>query len=353
MIHSNQIFIGTMSGTSLDGLDLCAVEFTENSFHIHATETFEFSAEWRNRLNAAFTMSGLELQQLSVDYGKFCGECINEFVARHNIKVAYIASHGQTIFHTPQTGLTVQIGSGAHIAATTGISTICDFRTLDVAMGGQGAPLVPIGDQLLFSQYDYCLNIGGFANVSMQQGERRIAWDICAANIVLNEYAQKYGLAYDDNGNLGRKGECNQELLQKLNQLPFYAQAAPKSLGREWVEREITPILQTSTSTSLSNHFDIMRTFYEHCGYQIGKTLQGKNTKTLCTGGGVCNSLLVEIIERYAESTLIVPLQEIIHFKEALIFAYLGFLRVQCKANCLASVTGARKNVCGGVIWEV
>lgn len=338
-----------MSGTSLDGLDLCAVEFSGNSFHIHAAETFEFSAEWRNRLNKAFSMSGIELQQLSVDYGVFCGACINSFVKKYRLSAHYIASHGQTIFHTPHTGLTLQIGSGAHIAATTGISTICDFRTLDVAMGGQGAPLVPIGDQLLFSQYDYCLNIGGFANVSVQQGETRIAWDICAANIVLNEYAQKHGCAYDENGNFGRKGECNQELLQKLNQLPFYAQTAPKSLGREWVEHEITPILQASNCSD----FDVMRTFYEHCGYQIGKALHNKHTKTLCTGGGVCNSLLMEIIEQHAESALIVPLQELVHFKEALIFAYLGYLRVQHKPNCLTSVTGARKNVCGGVIWEV
>ncbi len=348
MQHS-QIFIGTMSGTSLDGLDLCAVEFAEDSFYIHAAATFEFSDEWRNRLNNAFSISGLELQQLSVDYGKFCGECINEFIAGHKIKVTYIASHGQTIFHTPQTGLTVQIGSGAHIAATTGISTICDFRSLDVAMGGQGAPLVPIGDQLLFSEYDYCLNIGGFANVSTQQGERRIAWDICAANIVLNEYAKKYNYAYDENGYFGRKGNINLQLLQQLNQLSFYAQSAPKSLGREWVEREILPVLQASNL----HDFDIMRTFYEHCGYQIGKTLQGENSQTLCTGGGVCNTLLMEIIEKHSESTLIIPSQEIINFKEALIFAYLGFLRVQRKENCLASVTGAQKNVCGGIVWEV
>lgn len=348
-MHTSHIFIGAMSGTSLDGLDLCAVEFTENSFYIHAAETFEFSTEWRNRLSAAFSVSGLELQQLSVDYGTFCGECINEFVAKNNIQAAYIASHGQTIFHTPHTGLTVQIGSGAHIAAATGISTICDFRTLDVAMGGQGAPLVPVGDQFLFSQYDYCLNIGGFANVSTQLNEQRIAWDICAANIVLNEYAHKYGCVYDENGNFGRKGTCNRELLQKLNQLSFYAQTAPKSLGREWVEGEIMPVLQASNCSD----FDTVRTFYEHCGYQIGRTLTGKNTQTLCTGGGVCNSLLMEIIAQYAESTLIVPSKEIIHFKEALIFAYLGYLRVQHKANCLASVTGAAKNVCGGVIWEL
>ncbi|MDR1761285.1 MAG: anhydro-N-acetylmuramic acid kinase [Bacteroidales bacterium] len=346
---SKQIFIGTMSGTSLDGLDVCAVEFNDTTFHIHAAETFEFSTAWRSRLNEAFSLSGIELQQLNVDYGIYCGECINMFVAKYKLNVAYIASHGQTIFHTPHTGLTLQIGSGAHIAAITGISTICDFRSLDVAMGGQGAPLVPIGDQFLFGNYHYCLNIGGFANVSMQHDGRRIAWDICAANIVLNDYAQKYGCAYDDNGNLGRKGNCNQQLLNSLNQLAFYAQAAPKSLGREWVEREIMPLLQASNCSD----FDSMRTYYEHCGYQIGNTLRNKNTQTLCSGGGVCNSLLMEIIQHYAESKLIIPTLEIIHFKEALIFAYLGYLRVQHKPNCLASVTGAAKNVCGGVIWQV
>jgi anhydro-N-acetylmuramic acid kinase len=341
-------FIGTMSGTSLDGLDVCAVSFTKNSYTILYAETVSYSPTIKKSLAHAHTLSGLELQQLHVDYGIFCGNCIAEFIQKYQLHIDFIASHGHTVFHTPHTGLTFQIGSGAHIAAITGITTINDFRTLDVAFGGQGAPLVPIGDELLFSEYDYCLNIGGFANVSCTIENTRIAWDICATNIVLNTFAETMNQEFDYNGELGKQGTIHTQLLADLESIAFYNQKPPKSLGREWVEQEIYPLLHTY---NLSIH-DIMRTFYEHIGIQIGKVLQGKNTKTLCTGGGVYNSFMIERIQQYSESSLIIPSSELINFKEALIFAYLGFLRIQEKHNCLASVTGARKNVCGGVIWK-
>lgn len=340
------IYIGLMSGTSVDGLDVCAARFAGKNYEILAAESIPYPAELHEKLLNAHTLSALELAQLHVDFGVYCGRKVKDFVKRHSIRADYVASHGQTVFHTPQTGLTLQIGSGAHIAAECGIPTICDFRILDVAMGGQGAPLVPIGDELLFSDYDYCLNIGGFANVSTNVDGKRIAWDICPSNIVLNSFAQKLGYEFDKDGQLGRKGTINEQILQKLNSLSYYAASAPKSLGREWVEQEIQPILCQEDSL-----YDCLATYYEHCAMQIGKSLQGKNTKTLCTGGGVRNTFLMDKIANYAESELIIPHAQVIDFKEALIFAYLGYLRVEEKPNCLATVTGAKRDVCGGVIW--
>lgn len=341
------VYIGLMSGTSVDGLDICAVKFEQDKFSFLATDTYVYSDELHTQLLRSHLLSSVELAQLHVDFGIFCGDSVKSFVKKHHIHADYVCSHGQTVFHTPHSSLTLQIGSGAHIAAKSGITTICDFRTLDVAMGGQGAPLVPIGDELLFSEYNYCLNIGGFANVSTNKNKKRIAWDICPANIVLNSFAREYGKDYDFNGELGQKGFVDNALLSQLNELKYYKQEAPKSLGREWTEENILPIFEKSKLSNL----DKMATYYEHCAIQIGKILQGKETKTLCTGGGIKNQYLVKRIAQYAESQLVIPDENLIDYKEALIFAYLGYLRVNKQANCLASVTGARKNVCGGAIY--
>lgn len=340
------VYIGLMSGTSADGLDVCAVTFNGNAFHILRAETYSYTSQQQHTLLNANKLSALELAQLDVDFGKFCGQRVHEFTEKHQIHANYVASHGQTVFHTPNTRLTLQIGSGAHIAAQSGISTICDFRSLDLAHGGQGAPLVPIGDELLFPEYTYCLNIGGFANVSTVHNGKRIAWDVCPSNIVLNHFAQLSGQAYDSNGTLGRQGSVHEALLRNLNAIAYYAKESPKSLGCEWVEGNITPLL---AKYDISNA-DKMRTYYEHCAFQIGTALKGKGN-TLCTGGGVHNALLMELIQSHTESTLVIPDALLIDYKEALIFAYLGYLRTQNKPNCLASVTGADKDVCGGAIY--
>ncbi|MCQ2608193.1 MAG: anhydro-N-acetylmuramic acid kinase [Bacteroidales bacterium] len=346
---SSEVFIGLMSGTSVDGLDICAATFEQNSFRILCAETIEYPEDLHEKLLKSHLLSALELAQLSVDFGIFCGRKVKAFVQSNSIRADYVSSHGHTVFHTPSTGLTLQIGSGAHIAAESGISTICDFRTLDVAYGGQGAPLVPIGDELLFSRYDFCLNIGGFANVSSSISGRRIAWDICPANIVLNALISTIGLSYDSNGEYGRKGTVCNPLLEQLNSLDYYFANTPKSLGREWVEANIHPLF-AQYNISLQ---DCMRTYYEHCGMQIGSALSKTNSKTLCTGGGVKNTFLMERIAHYSLSDLVIPDEQTVDYKEALIFAYLGYLRVQNTPNSLTSVTGARKDVCGGVIWNV
>ena len=351
--------VGLMSGTSLDGLDLVAVKFWQTGekwqFKIEAAETLEYSAERKNMLKNAPELSGMELIQLHTEYGHFLGNETKRFIAQNHFQPDIVASHGHTIFHQPEKGFTFQAGSGFEIAAITGITTVADFRSGDVALGGQGAPLVPVGDRLLFSEYEYCLNLGGFANISFEKNGKRIAFDICPVNIVLNHFAEKQGFAFDKNGELGRKGEVNTELLRKLNQLDFYRSEPPKSLGREWVEQVFMPVL---------NGFEIkdddkLRTVYEHIPQQIAWTVTGKGGgkveaggRMLVTGGGAFNTFLIELISEKTPVELAIPANEIINFKEALIFAFLGVLKFQGEINCLASVTGSKKNHSSGLVFH-
>jgi anhydro-N-acetylmuramic acid kinase len=359
MTNKNWHVIGLMSGTSLDGVDLAYIKFTLNqdyTFEILKKESIIYSELWKNRLQEAFGYSGEKLTKLNAAYGKFLGELVLEFIAKNDIqKLDFVASHGHTIFHRPEQGFTLQIGSGAHLSATIKNKVICDFRTQDVALGGQGAPLVPIGDLLLFKEYDFCLNLGGFANISYQDKEERMAYDICPINIVLNHYTRKMGLEYDDKGMMASKGKIHEPLLSALNQLPFYSQEQPKSLGYEFVVETVLPIIEHHSLTS----DDILRTFVEHAAIQISavinKVAGGKDknkTSVLITGGGAFNEFMIQRISTLTASRIVIPSVEIIEFKEALIFAFLGVLRDQKEVNCLKSVTGASRNHSSGVIYN-
>ncbi|MDB4583734.1 anhydro-N-acetylmuramic acid kinase, partial [Draconibacterium sp.] len=343
--------IGLMSGTSLDGLDIVAVNFKSHnakwSFEIYRAETISYSKKWLDQLQKSPTLSGENLSKLHSEYGNYIGLKTIKFIKRTGFKPELIASHGHTVFHQPQKGFTLQIGNGAEIAAITKIQTVADFRVTDVALGGQGAPLVPIGDQLLFSDYEYCLNLGGFANVSYHQNNQRIAYDICPVNFVLNRFAKKNGLAYDRNGALGKQGKIHSELLKELNGLRFYSQNPPKSLGREWIEKEFYPILNSFPISDL----DKLRTIYEHISIQISK-ITSKKGKMLITGGGAFNTFLKDRMIKHSSIEPVIPDAEIINFKEALIFAFLGVLRINNKINCLSSVTGASKDSSCGVIYS-
>jgi anhydro-N-acetylmuramic acid kinase len=349
--------VGLMSGTSLDGLDLVAVGFWQTgekwNFHIEAAETVDYSAEWKNRLKNAPELSGEELIQLHTEYGRFLGNETKRFIAQNHFQPDIIASHGHTIFHQPEKGFTFQAGSGFEIAAVSGITTIADFRSGDVALGGQGAPLVPVGDRHLFSEYEYCLNLGGFANISFEKNGKRIAFDLCPVNIILNHFAEKQGFAFDKNGEMGRKGKVNSALLNKLNQLDFYHAEPPKSLGREWVEKVFMPVLNDFEITEE----DKLRTVYEHIAQQIAGIIGGGTDKgggkMLVTGGGAFNAFLIELISGKTPVELVIPAKEIVNFKEALIFAFLGVLRLKDQINCFASVTGAKKDSCSGVVFTV
>lgn len=357
-----------MSGTSLDGLDLVAVEFQQFvgkwDFTIHFSETVSYSYSWKEKLKNAHALSGEKLIELHAEYGRFLGIESNRFMRKTGFTPDLIASHGHTVFHQPEKHFTFQLGNGAVIAAVTQITTVADFRTGDVALGGQGAPLVPVGDRLLFGDYDFCLNLGGFANISFEENGKRVAFDICPVNIVLNYFAEKQGFTYDKDGDLGRKGKLNTELLEKLNQLDFYRKEPPKSLGREWVEHVFLPVLNEAQI----DEQDKLRTVYEHIAEQIAgivagiekgkgggegeeKGRGGGKGKMLVTGGGTFNTFLIELISNQVSVEIIIPSNEIINFKEALVFAFLGVLKNRGEINCYASVTGAKCDSSAGITY--
>lgn len=344
--------IGLMSGTSLDGVDIAFCEFNFNdvwSFKLLQSETISYDAFWNKTLQEIHHSSAEEICKADCKYGNLLGKLVKDFCEKFQLSPDFVASHGHTVFHQPQIGFTKQIGSGAHISANAGLPVICDFRSLDVALGGQGAPLVPIGDKYLFADAEYCLNLGGIANISFDQSGERIAFDICACNLVLNYYSLKKGMAFDKDGILAGRGKINLLLFEKLNNLAYYSKLFPKSLGREDIEKDIVPLIN---SFDLSIE-DILATFCEHLALQIAKiTGDEKNQKKiLVTGGGAFNNFLLNCIIKNCNGEIIIPDKKIIEYKEAIIFAFLGVLRIRNEINCLKSVTGARFNNCGGVIY--
>ena len=341
--------VGVMSGTSLDGIDFCWVEFTESEnwkFQIKAAETISYHQNWIDKLKEAHTYSKNELHQLNQDYSAFLSAEITEFISRKKItNLDFVASHGHTILHQPENGITLQIGNLATVTNRLKVPVICDFRVQDVQLGGQGAPLVPIGDKLLFTEFDACLNLGGFANISFQKNRKRTAYDICPVNIVLNHFAEKLNFPYDENGEIAKANQVHRELLETLNLLPFYFAKSPKSLGKEWVETLFLPVVnQYQLQTEV-----ILATLTHHAAIQITQHLQPEQ-RVLITGGGAFNQYLIEILKASTSAEIILPKKELINYKEALIFAFLGVLKHQGKTNVLASVTGAAKNHSSGVI---
>ena len=342
--------IGLMSGTSLDGLDIVYVKFQKSdyaNFEILLAETISYSDIWKKRLQNAINLDKNGTYVLHNEYGVFLGIKTKEFISKNNIqKLDFIASHGHTVFHQPEKGITLQVGDGEEILKATNCTVVADFRTQDVQLGGQGAPLVPIGDRLLFSGYQACVNLGGFANISYERNDLRIAFDICPVNIVMNYYSNKMGLEYDDKGALASKGTIHQGLLKELNSLTFYSKKPPKSLGLEWVQQYVFPLVD---KYKLDSH-NILRTFLEHVAQQISQIIQPFDT-ILFTGGGVYNDFLIKRIEDIGKNNIIIPADDIINYKEALIFALLGLLKLQGQVNCLSSVTGAQKNHSSGKIF--
>lgn len=343
--------IGVMSGTSLDGLDICFVHFIKDesgwNYKIEIAESESYPAEIKDKLSSAQLMSALDYSKFHSDYGIYIGRQIKKFINANKIKPELIASHGHTIFHQPSNKFTSQIGSGACIAAETGVDTVCDFRSMDVALGGQGAPLVPIGDRHLFSEYDYCLNLGGFSNISFEKGNRRTAFDISPVNYVLNHYMRNTGRDYDRDGETARAGKVNPILLDELNKLSFYSQIGPKSLSRENVEAEFIPLID-SFSITLE---DKLSTFCEHIAIQISEIISGG--KVLVTGGGAFNKYLIERMRiNSPQCNYEIPDNVTVNFKEALIFAFLGVMFINNIPNCLSSVTGAKYDNIGGALYK-
>ena len=343
--------LGLMSGTSLDGLDICYASFQKElsgkwNFDILNAETLAYSDIWEDKLRNAIYLSAEEIFELNAEYGFYLGEKVQEFITQNSLeKIDLIASHGHTVFHQPKKKLTVQIGDGRAIKLRTDIPVIYDFRSQDVLMGGNGAPLVPIGDEMLFSEYDACLNIGGFSNISFKQNGKRIAFDICPVNIVLNLFAKKLGKEFDENGDFARASKVDIELLEELNSISYYKENPPKTLGMEWVSKNILAKLEVENASTT------VATFTEHVAIQIAENLnQYQIKKILFTGGGTYNSFLIERIKSKTGTEIIIPDDKIIDFKEALIFAFMGVLRITNENNVLSSATGSSHDHCSGIL---
>ena len=338
-----------MSGTSLDGLDLALCEIDGTRYRIVDATTVAYSNQWRQRLASLDSGSAFELALAHADLGHLFGRLAHEFLAGRPCQA--IASHGHTIFHQPDRGLTLQIGDPDAIAAECRLPVVSGFRTLDVALGGQGAPLVPIGDQLFFSQYDACLNLGGIANISYGR-HRRIAFDICPCNMALNRLAGEMGLDYDADGQLARQGVNDCHLTRSLEMLDYYRLPAPKTLGKEWFVNHFWPVVEASGLATV----DKLRTINDHIASRIADALNKGNVRSvLITGGGAHNSFLIETLRAWSPQIQVeVPDPLTVDYKEALVFALLGYLRLNGKANTLCSVTGARADSVGGSLsgWE-
>lgn len=345
--------IGLMSGTSLDGLDIAYCKFVKKqgwSYELIAIETYPYEQRFKERLRASVGLGVAALDQLSTDFGQLMADKLKLFIAKHAIdNIDLLASHGHTVFHQPQKGITLQIGDVHQMYNLIKKPIVYDFRSRDVALGGQGAPLVPIVDKLLFSQYEACINLGGFSNISFDVESERIAFDICAVNIVLNKLALQLGCDYDDRGVIAKSGKLNQELLRQLNALDYFAKSHPKSLAWEWLSDQVLPIIEVSESPVA----DIMRTFVAHIVNQISAVLKKYRIQTvLLTGGGAFNDFLVEQLKMESKANIVIGTHAIIEAKEALAFALLGLLRYLGKVNVLASVTGSVKDHSSGVIFE-
>lgn len=348
------IVAGVMSGTSLDGLDVAICEFSKNqsgyNYKILDATTVAYDRPQKNKLQAAPYLNVENYFLLHHQFGKFIGKQVAKLSQNAQIKPSSIASHGHTIFHQPAKGFTTQLGCGATIAAVSNLTTVCDFRSLDVALNGQGAPLVPIGDKLLFGDYQSCLNIGGIANISFEREGKRIAFDIGVANMALNFFAQKEGKEYDKDGEMAASGSIHEALFNELNQLEFYSRHSAKSLGREWFEIDFLRVVEKYVIPVN----DLMCTIAEHCAFQIAEVLNANKLKNVfVTGGGAKNTFLIKSLKKFYKGEVIIPDEKVIDFKEALIFAFLGYLRLTNQINTLCSVTGAKKDSVGGAVYFV
>jgi anhydro-N-acetylmuramic acid kinase len=355
--------IGVMSGSSLDGLDIAFAEFQENAgkwnYEIRQADCYSYNQNWNEKLKSATSLHSADYQLLHVEYGHYIGEQINEFIEKHGLQyqVALIASHGHTTFHIPSKKMTAQLGDGASIAAETQLPVITDLRALDLAFGGQGAPIVPIGEKWLLGDFDFFLNLGGIANISFKS-EPYIAFDVCAANRVLNMLISNEGKEYDNKGEMAKDGEVNFKLLQKLNELDYYRQPYPKSLANDFGTDIVYPMIIDSGCKTR----DALRTYVEHIVTQIKGAVanlvnhkpQATNRKLLVTGGGAFNSFLIgRLTEELKQSQIevVVPDEKLVQYKEAMIMAFMGVLRWRQEYNVLSSVTGASRDSIGGALW--
>lgn len=351
--------IGLMSGSSLDGLDIALTELDDTggkwSYAVKCAACYEYNEEWAEKLQQAKNLNAFDYLVLHAEYGKYIGQQVNRFIDENQLhhQVQLISSHGHTVFHAPGKYMTAQLGDGATIAATTGINVVSDLRAMDIALGGQGAPIVPMGEKLLWPDMDYFLNIGGIANISKRENDVFTSFDVCPANRVLNMLAQIRGKQFDEDGEMASTGTADLDLLIKLNALDYYRKPAPKSLANEF---------GTDVIFSLIQSFDLpvkdkLRTYVEHIAEQVCGAfydLDARNGKLLITGGGAFNGFLVERIKWLLKELaieVVVPDSNVVKYKEAVVMAFLGLLRWREENTVMSSVTGASRSSIGGAVW--
>jgi anhydro-N-acetylmuramic acid kinase len=345
--------LGVMSGTSLDGIDLALIDFWIDpwKFNLVKTATIPYPDQWIKILTNIYYQGIKKIHEVDNSYTVFLGDIVRDFINKNQIKdIDFVSSHGHTAMHIPSDGITYQLGNLSSINQKYNLTTICDFRNQDVELGGQGAPLVPIGDVILFSDYTACLNLGGFANISREIQGKRIAYDICSVNLVFNYLARKKFLLYDKNGELAKSGKLLTKLFDELNEIDFYNLSYPKSLGIEWNVSIVYPIIIEALKKSSLE--DVIHTYLKHVVLKISDCLNDDD-KVLVSGGGALNQFLIETLKSKTKAEIIVPSRDLIEYKEALIFGLLGLLRVLDINNCLSSVTGASKDHCSGKIFKM
>lgn len=351
--------IGLMSGSSLDGLDIVCAEFTEIAgkwtYNMICAGCLEYTPDWQKKLKEAVHCSAFDYQKLHAEYGKYLGEKVNEFIEMNNLqhKIALVASHGHTTFHHPDKGFTHQLGDGAAIAAVTSLPVVSDLRAMDVALDGEGAPIVPMGEKLLFGDFSCFLNIGGIGNISFDDNGQYIGFDVCPANRILNLLAETVHKEYDDGGRMAASGQVHSLLLNDLNALSYYSQPYPKSLSNSFGTEVVFPLVNKYLLTPE----DALRTYTEHIVEQVAESIKkygAEKRRMLVTGGGAFNTFLISRLKTVLEPLqveVIVPEEEVVAYKEALIMALLGILRWREQDTVLASVTGAKHESIGGAVW--
>ncbi len=355
--QNRMIAAGVMSGTSLDGMDMVLAEFEKVadtwSFRVLCAKGTTYPKDLSERMHKARFLSAEELAFLEHDLSLFWAEHLNVFLSEAKEDCALIAVHGQTVFHQPEKKLTLQLADLGLIASHTGFPVVGDFRRADLALGGQGAPLVPMGDRYLFGEMAACLNLGGFANVSYFENKQHLAKDLTVANHLLNLLASELGMEFDMDGRLAAMGQVHQEVLSGLQRLEYFGLSGPKSLGYEWFDAEFLPLWNKLTA-QLSLE-DRMRTACAHIAERVASALSAVQGKLLVTGGGAFNRVLMLEIEKTLPKGLSIKSlsseeQCYIAFKEALVFAFLGVLRFRGENNIIAGITGASRDHCAGLI---
>lgn len=354
IIKSQYRVVGLMSGTSLDGLDIACAVFKKLksgwSYKLEKATTLKYTPYWLERLSQASELKGQELMELDATFGSFLGKAAHAFTNRHQLKVDFVASHGHTVFHQPAKGFTTQIGNGYSLAVASGLPVVCDFRMQDVALGGEGAPLVPAGDKFLFGEYEVCLNLGGIANLSVDEKGKRYAYDICFCNMALNRLAAEASMNFDRNGMMASDGQVHGVMLRELRKVYRRYKARRPSLGREIFEDQVAGILDDK-SISLE---DRLCTVTESTAMEICDAIRShrKTARILCTGGGAFNSYLISRMLEHGgdDITFVIPEEDVVKFKEALVFGFLGVLRVRNEINCLKTVTKASRDTSSGTM---